>query len=501
MAKTKEKEKVKVTKKKTKAVEGGDLVVANAKKSVTEQLTFGIDMNAYLDSVIEVVEKKTKISSQNMMRYAERISTGILALDMYLDGGIVAGGWYTFAGGEQSCKSTLAMCIAAALIKQNFRGTTSYFDYEGSADEQYAANQLKTLGVKINPQEIFGVKDDETGEWLIRPRIRYYAPDNGEKFFDYMSGLRRRLPDKVVEKDGKAFFVFENTQENRKLVGSHFDKKWFSAHNQFKVPAPDAHMQSLTLVDSYPAMMPDQVDDDEGSKAMALQARMFSDGIKRFRGGMRRKMMTIIGINQLRQKPATMFGSPEYEPCGDALKFYSDVRLRMASRAVPQGWPVLKDAPGIVGEDSVTHPGGIDRYRFIAIRTIKNKMGGIPNQTTWVRLWESDGKGEARGFDPVFDTWHYMKTIGLITGTRNRIKFTAPCPLASKVAIDWQEFRTLINGNKEQITKICKKMDVKPNSLRAWCFKFIVSPKGREMLRASIIAKGKSSSDDGGDDD
>lgn len=850
MAKVKEKEKVKVTKKKSKAVEGGDLVVANAKKSVTEQLAFGIDMNAYLDSVIEVVEKKTKISSQNMMRYAERISTGILALDMYLDGGIVAGGWYTFAGGEQSCKSTLAMCIAAALIKQNFRGTTSYFDYEGSADEQYAANQLRTLGVKINPQEIFGVKDDETGEWLIRPRIRYYAPDNGEKFFDYMSGLRRRLPDKIVEKDGKAFFVFENSQENRKLVGNHYDKKWFSAHNQFKVPAPDAHMQSLTLVDSYPAMMPDQVDDDEGSKAMALQARMFSDGIKRFRGGMRRKMMTVIGINQLRQKPATMFGclhgstkvpfvdgrvhtmkeivenriegevwsynettkeieprkikawfnngevtekshwmkivsrcpetgngmaqvivtpnheiltdngwkradevkltdrvvskytsvrkgsirfflnalavgdssivadspnsglmklqdnqnpeyvqwkmdklnpfmefesysashggecyitrgsdfvayskqvpnrevwnvafddmsfalyymddgnlktdrknamfsakrfsgdetalsciqlkfaehgfavdysiddgcfrmsldesdrffqrirkfipecmqyklpeehrgfyeefdldsethvrpvyqevirieegsdrafrektkydinvehnhnymvgnsangiivhnSPEYEPCGDALKFYSDVRLRMASRAVPQGWPQLKDAPGIVGEDSVTHPGGIDRYRFIAIRTIKNKMGGIPNQTTWVRLWESDGKGEARGFDPVFDTWHYMKTIGLIAGTRNRIKFVDPCPLASKIAIDWQEFRTLINGNKEQITKICKKMDVKPNSLRAWCFKFLQSPKGRDMLRASIIAKGKSSSDESDDE-
>lgn len=455
-----------------------------------------LDLSGYMDDIIDAVEKKTKISSQNMMRYAPRISTGLLALDMYLDGGIVPGGWYTFSGGEQSCKSTLAMCIAAALIKQKFKGTTGYFDFEGSADEQYTANQLKTHGVNIDPKEIFGIKDDETGEWLIKPRIRYYSPDNGEKFFDYMSQIRRRLPDKNVEKDGKAFYVFENTQENRKIVGSNYDKKWFSTHNQFKSPAPDAHMQSLTIVDSYPAMLPDQVDDDEGSKAMALQARMFSEGIKRFRGGMRRKMMTLVGVNQLRQKPATMFGDPAYEPCGDALKFYSDVRLRMTSRAVPQGWPVLKEAPGIVGEESIEYKGGTDRYRFIAIRTIKNKMGGIPNQTTWVRLWEADGEGNARGFDPVFDTWHYMKTIGLLSGTRKNIKFDAITPFESKKGISWEQFRTLINGNKAQITEVCKDMGVKPNSLRAWCFKFLVSPKGREMLKQSIIKKSKSKDED-----
>ena len=811
---------------------------AKAKATTSDDVVGGVeiqgfDLGSLMDDVLDGIEKKTKVSSQDAARHAPRISTGVLALDMYLDGGIVPGGWYTFSGGEQSCKSTMTMSIMASLIRLKYSGVSAVFDYEGSTDADYVAGQLKTFGVTVDAKTIFGVRDGEDGDWIIKPRIRYYAPDNGERFFDYMSMLRRRLPDKIVDKDGSSYYIFENNKENSKKLAGKYDKKWFSRNNQFKVPASDGHMQAMVIVDSYPAMMPDQVDDDEGSKAMALQARMFSDGIKRFRGGMRRKLMTIVGVNQLRQKPAVMFGSPEYEPGGDALKFYcfdrdtlirtdhgvltapqikemldkgvavsvesfdgyqpingawkvedapfpielnagghayvgsaehrqftfmhdttadgmavlrpewntlnqlaqwpekrgqyaalrvpqiqelkekvpdafdaasqrikgllessvivdnipmtlassgdklfsapmsqlpeefvphvgdllsmgifayvdnsdvwlpgltaddileaveqnadgqfrglsfeatsrqrqtqmlsviadhfpeltryvldyqsqtgedkiylapeqdfaealdlilhkeiagyddlydllmqqlayiedwynfdnsilpvpfkltvleketefwdvnvaetsvvitngfvshnSDVRVRLASRAVPEGWPKLKDAPGVVGEKSVTVDGGTDRYRFIAAKTIKNKMGGIPNQSTWLRLWEADGNGEARGFDPVFDTWHYLKVLGLINGTRKSFKIKAPCPLASEVKMDWDDFRTLINGSKTQVVDVCKKLKVKPAGLRLWCFKFVQSPKGKEMLKASISKSAKTSDDD-----
>lgn len=841
MAKTNNKAEKKAEKKaKVKASKSNDKAVASDDIGGVEVL--GFDLGSMMDDVLDGIEKKTKVSSADAARHAPRISTGVLALDMYLDGGIVPGGWYTFSGGEQSCKSTMTMSIMASLIRLKYSGISVVFDYEGSTDAEYVAGQLKTFGVKVDPKTIFGVRDED-GSWIIKPKIRYYAPDNGERFFDYMSMLRRRLPDKIVEKDGSAYYLFENNKENAKKLAGKYDKKWFSRNNQFKVPAADGHMQAAVIVDSYPAMLPDQVDDDDGSKAMALQARMFSDGIKRFRGGMRRKMMTIVGVNQLRQKPAVMFGSPEYEPGGDALKFYcfdretqirtdhgvltapqikelldngtevrvesfdgyqkiqavwqvedapfpiemnagghtyigsaehrqftfmydwtdegmmvlrpewntldqlakwpdrkgqyaglrvppvkelkqnvpdafdeasqlvrnllgncdpvsvqlplathgdatyaanvltidmvgestdvsdfsfwakklldigvyayadesglhmpglnkyeleqaveqyadgefvglsfeatsrqrqtqmlsviadvfpeltryvldyqlqtgqdkiylapendfaqaldlilhkqiagyddlydllmtqlayvedwfnfdnsivpvpftlkaldkpvefwdvnveetsvvitngfvshnSDVRVRLASRAVPEGWPKLKDAPGVVGEKSVTVEGGTDRYRFIAAKTIKNKMGGIPNQSTWLRLWEADGNGEARGFDPVFDTWHYLKVLGLINGTRKNFKIKAPCPLASEVKMDWDDFRTLINGSKEQVVAVCKKLKVKPAGLRLWCFKFVQSAKGKEMLKASI-SKSAKSSDDGDDD-
>lgn len=840
MAKTNNKAEKKAEKKaKVKASKTTDKAVAADDVGGVEVL--GFDIGSMMDDVLDAIEKKTKVSSADAARYAPRISTGVLALDMYLDGGIVPGGWYTFSGGEQSCKSTMTMSVMASLIRLKYSGISVVFDYEGSTDADYVAGQLKTFGVTVDPKTIFGVRDND-GSWIIKPQIRYYAPDNGERFFDYMSMLRRRLPDKIVEKDGSSYLLFENTKENAKKVAGKYDKKWFSRNNQFKVTANDAHMQAMVIVDSYPAMLPDQVDDDDGSKAMAMQARMFSDGIKRFRGGMRRKMMTLVGVNQLRQKPAVMFGSPEYEPCGDALKFYcfshdtlirtdhgvltapqikelldagtavcvesfdgfqritaawkvddapypielnagghtyigsaehrqftfmpdftddgmkvfrpewntlsqlalypanvqyaglrvppvkelkqnvpdsfdessaaiqrllnncdpeskqlplvthgettyaanslhisvvgdstdvqdfahwvkqflnigifayadnsgitlpglnmyelseaveqnalgefrginftasarqrqtqmltviadvfpeltrfvldyqlqagpdklylapetdfaealdlilrheiegytdqydllmqqlayvedwynfdnaivpvpfslkaleketefwdvnveetavvitngfvshnSDVRVRLASRAVPEGWPKLKDAPGVVGEKSVTVEGGTDRYRFIAAKTIKNKMGGIPNQQTWLRLWEADGNGEARGFDPVFDCWHYLKTLGLINGSRKSFKISAPCPLASDVKMDWDQFRTLINGSKAQIVDVCKKLKVKPASLRLWCFKFVQSQKGKDMLKASISKSAKATSED--DDD
>ena len=712
-----------------------------------------------MHNVLNEVEKKAGLLTVGFGRHAKRLSTGLISLDMYLDGGLIPGGWYTIAGPEQSAKSTLTMTLVAATIKQKFNGVGAVFDYEGSSDEEYITNMLLNFGLEIDREKIFGVQDPETGEYLVEGFFRYYAPERGEEFFSYMSMMRRRLPDKIINENGEAYYVFENTKANQSMLKGQYDTSYFKRTNKFRVKAEDTSMQLCVVVDSYPAMMPEQLDDDDPSAAMALQARMFSDGIKRFRGGMRRKMMTIFGVNQLRERPAVQHGDPVYEPCGNALKFYcvdpmtsvevkksdgivkmtaleylnthdseapwpircpayagfiepkaafksdggkyaargswamettsghvlsgsaghsvliaspvkteyahteslhdtdipsyedpdthdyanatipnvcwtrmhrvaegsyafveandvsvrqsneqwalflqetapelaamfghlcpdyevpfeqritafeelmysvyartnmselydmvmmqfayieelatvylqlsaannvmpskvilceaedtapefyidfctegswisngivshnSDVRIRVMPRAIPAGFAGER---GVVEEPSAEFvgEGRVDRYKFISGRTIKNKLGGIPNQEYWMRLWESDGSGRARGFDPMYDVWWSLKQMGMITGQRNKMKFLAPCPLCKATrALSWQDLKTLVVGSKKQITELCADIGIKPLSIRSWCFAFIRSEEGKQRVRDSIIRKSSASED------
>lgn len=152
-----------------------------------------------IDDLLDGVEKKYGLSSSLVDRDEKRLSTGLLALDLLLNGGIVGGGWYTIYGGEQSCKSTLTMTLLCmiqnAIDELNRKIAASIFDYEGSTDIEYIGNMMEALGLKSDATTIFGIKDDDTGSWLIKPKIRYYMPDVGEDFYRYQAKLRRALPD------------------------------------------------------------------------------------------------------------------------------------------------------------------------------------------------------------------------------------------------------------------------------------------------------------------
>lgn len=86
------------------------------------------------DAILDALEKDVGLSSVNP---ASRVntSTGLLSLDLMLEGGLVTGGWYTFFGGEQSSKSTLAMTqlARAAVLRQI--PILMYFDFEGCVTE------------------------------------------------------------------------------------------------------------------------------------------------------------------------------------------------------------------------------------------------------------------------------------------------------------------------------------------------------------------------------
>lgn len=86
---------------------------------------------------------------------------------------------------------------------------------------------------------------------------------------------------------------------------------------------------SLIVVDSVAALVPQaELEGEMLDSQMGLQARMMSKALRKITGYLNKSECTIIFINQLREKMATMgFGTPETTPGGRALKFYSTIRL------------------------------------------------------------------------------------------------------------------------------------------------------------------------------
>jgi len=84
----------------------------------------------------------------------------------------------------------------------------------------------------------------------------------------------------------------------------------------------------LLVVDSVAALTPKkEIEGDMGDSAVGLHARLMSQALRKLTGTISKTKTTCIFINQLREKIGIMFGNPETTTGGNALKFYSSVRL------------------------------------------------------------------------------------------------------------------------------------------------------------------------------
>ncbi len=84
----------------------------------------------------------------------------------------------------------------------------------------------------------------------------------------------------------------------------------------------------LIVVDSVAALVPkSELEGEMGDHHVGLQARMMSQAMRKLNGNARRANTLVVFINQLRQKIGVTFGSPEVTTGGNALKYYSSVRL------------------------------------------------------------------------------------------------------------------------------------------------------------------------------
>ncbi len=84
----------------------------------------------------------------------------------------------------------------------------------------------------------------------------------------------------------------------------------------------------LVIIDSVAALTPKaEIEGEMGDTHVGLQARLMSQALRKLTGNIKRSNTVVVFINQIRMKIGVMFGSPETTTGGNALKFYSSVRL------------------------------------------------------------------------------------------------------------------------------------------------------------------------------
>ena len=85
---------------------------------------------------------------------------------------------------------------------------------------------------------------------------------------------------------------------------------------------------AVVVVDSVAALVPKaEIEGEMGDSHVGLQARLMSQALRKLAGAINRSQCAVVFINQIREKIGVMFGNPETQPGGRALKFYSSVRL------------------------------------------------------------------------------------------------------------------------------------------------------------------------------
>src|ERR687884_214767 len=99
----------------------------------------------------------------------------------------------------------------------------------------------------------------------------------------------------------------------------------------------------VIVVDSVAALVPKaEIEGEMGDSHVGLQARLMSQALRKLTGAISKSRTSVIFINQLRMKIGVMFGNPETTTGGQALKFYSSVRLDIRRiEAIKQGDQVV----------------------------------------------------------------------------------------------------------------------------------------------------------------
>jgi recombination protein RecA len=190
--------------------------------------------------------------------------------------------------------------------------------------------------------------------------IEIYGPEASGK-----TTLALHAVAEAQKKDGIAAFI-----DAEHALDTAYAKKLGVNCDDLLVAQPDTGEQALEIadmlvrsgaidvlvIDSVAALVPRaEIEGEMGDSHMGLQARLMSQAMRKLTGTISKTMTSIIFINQIRMKIGVMFGNPETTTGGNALKFYSSVRLDI--RRIGQ----IKDGQEVVG----------NRTR---VRVVKNKM-------------------------------------------------------------------------------------------------------------------------------
>ena len=226
---------------------------------------------------------------------------------------------------EASKENTKAIDVAVSSIEKQFgKGSIMRLGRDLSASEQ-AIETLPTGAFSLDVALGIG--------GLPRGRIvEIYGPEASGK-----TTLTLHVVAEAQKNGGVAAFV-----DAEHALDTTYAKKIGVNLDELLVSQPDTGEQALEIVDilvrsdavdvvvvdSVAALTPRaEIEGDMGDHHVGLQARLMSQALRKLTASVAKSKCTVIFINQIRMKIGVMFGSPETTTGGNALKFYSSVRM------------------------------------------------------------------------------------------------------------------------------------------------------------------------------
>jgi recombination protein RecA len=174
----------------------------------------------------------------------------------------------------------------------------------------------------------------------------------------------------------------------------------------------------IVVIDSVAALTPRaEIEGEMGDTHVGLQARLMSQALRKITGNINRSNTLVIFINQIRMKIGVMFGSPETTTGGNALKFYSSVRLDI--RRIGS----VKEGDEVTGSET-------------RVKVVKNKVAPPFRQAEFdiiygrgiYRMGEVIELGVKLGLIEKSGAWYSCKGERIGQGKANAARFLAENP-------------------------------------------------------------------------